>query len=270
VSDVSDGLSCPETITRTYSVTDETGNSINVAQTITINDVTAPVVDNSSLASETAFCDVTLTAPTATDNCSGALTATADVTFPINTVGTTTVTWTYVDDCGNTSTQTQDVIIEQIEVGTSMAADGITIVADNFSPGSGVTYQWIDCSNNNFAIPGATNHNFTPMFGGDYAVIITENGCSDTSACVNSTVSVDELATDIIQLYPNPSNGIIYIQTESIVKDIQVLDLMGRRVKAVIDLDLNRIDGSQLVTGKYLVRVKTEQNSYVMEVIINN
>ncbi|MCK8523550.1 VCBS domain-containing protein, partial [Aquimarina sp. D1M17] len=40
VSDVSDGNSNPEVITRTYSVTDAAGNSINVTQTITINDTT--------------------------------------------------------------------------------------------------------------------------------------------------------------------------------------------------------------------------------------
>ena len=39
VSDASDGNTCPEVITRTYSVTDDCGNSINVTQTITINDV---------------------------------------------------------------------------------------------------------------------------------------------------------------------------------------------------------------------------------------
>jgi len=44
VDDVSDGNSCPEIITRTYSVTDASGNSINVIQLITVNDITAPTV----------------------------------------------------------------------------------------------------------------------------------------------------------------------------------------------------------------------------------
>ncbi len=39
VSDVSDGGSNPEIITRTYSVTDDAGNSINVTQTITVFDI---------------------------------------------------------------------------------------------------------------------------------------------------------------------------------------------------------------------------------------
>ena len=40
--DVSDGNSCPETITRTYSVTDDCGNSIEVQQIITVGDDTPP------------------------------------------------------------------------------------------------------------------------------------------------------------------------------------------------------------------------------------
>ncbi|MDP5011027.1 MAG: hypothetical protein NWQ47_07345, partial [Crocinitomicaceae bacterium] len=43
VSDVSNGATCPEIITRTYSVTDLCNNQILVTQTITVDDVTAPI-----------------------------------------------------------------------------------------------------------------------------------------------------------------------------------------------------------------------------------
>ncbi|MDG1775972.1 MAG: hypothetical protein P8H33_01145, partial [Crocinitomicaceae bacterium] len=46
VGDVSDGLTCPETIIRTYSVTDDCGHYIYVTQTILINDITAPTASN--------------------------------------------------------------------------------------------------------------------------------------------------------------------------------------------------------------------------------
>ena len=45
VNDVSDGNICPETIIRTYRITDDCGNSIIVSQTITINDDIAPIAN---------------------------------------------------------------------------------------------------------------------------------------------------------------------------------------------------------------------------------
>ncbi len=45
------------------------------------------------------------------------------------------------------------------------------------------TYQWLDCNNTYSPIPNATNQTFTPSITGNYAVEITLNGCSDTSAC---------------------------------------------------------------------------------------
>ncbi|MFK5958589.1 MAG: Ig-like domain-containing protein, partial [Lutibacter sp.] len=106
----------PYILTRIYSVTDACGNIKEVTQTITVEDTTAPVADAVSLSEITAQCSVTsLTAPTGTDNCAGSVTVTNDATLPISGEGTTTVvTWTYDDGNGNTSTQTQNVIIDDV------------------------------------------------------------------------------------------------------------------------------------------------------------
>ena len=53
---------------------------------------------------------------------------------------------------------------------------------------STATYQWLDCDNNYSVIDGATDRFFTPTTTGNYAVIITENGCSDTSDCKNVSI----------------------------------------------------------------------------------
>ena len=46
VSDVTDGSTCPEVITRTYSVTDACLNQILVTQTITVDDNINPTASN--------------------------------------------------------------------------------------------------------------------------------------------------------------------------------------------------------------------------------
>ena len=264
--DVSDGQSCPETVSRTFNVTDACGNMTSVVQLIVINDTEAPVLDAASLATVTGFCDVAPTAPTASDNCAGVIDGVADVTFPINTLGTTVVTWTFTDDCGNSVTQTQNVTIQQINVNTTFASDGITIVSSNNTPG--VTYQWLDC-NADTLMTGATNKNFTPTYSSDFAVIVTQDGCTDTSACVTITeVSIDELKFEAFTMYPNPTQtGMFTINLDAELKEVSVIDMLGRKVIVGTDLDAKTIDGSALMNGAYIVRITTQNDQQMVGTI---
>ncbi|NEN24628.1 T9SS type A sorting domain-containing protein [Cryomorpha ignava] len=99
----------------TWTYNDGMGNIVTQTQDVVITgDVTDPVVDVEDLPEITNLCGepVTVTAPTATDNCAGTLTGTTDTTFPITTPGSiTTITWTFDDGSENIITQTQDVMI---------------------------------------------------------------------------------------------------------------------------------------------------------------
>ncbi|MDB3907861.1 HYR domain-containing protein, partial [Crocinitomicaceae bacterium] len=252
----SNGTGCNDTITRTFEVADACGNSIQVQQMIIVNDDDVPVADVATLADVTATCDASPTAPTATDNCAGTLNGVPDVTFPISTVGTTVVTWTYTDNCGNTATQTQNVTVTGVDVGTTMASDNITMIATNIN--AGVTYQWYDCVAGTI-VAGETNVNFTPSYGSDFAVIVTENGCVDTSACVNSTVGLDQLQLEQFVMYPNPTEtGSFSIQLDVELKEVSVLDMTGRLVEVDVNLTEKTVNVSNLVNGAYIVRVVTE------------
>jgi hypothetical protein len=266
VSDASDGLSCPETITRTFSVTDACGNTIDVVQMVIILDIDAPIVDVAALPEITSLCDVTPSTPTATDNCVGTVDGTSDVTFPITALGTTTITWTYIDACGNTSSQTQDVTIGSIDVTTTMASDLITIVANNNNPG--VTHQWIDCDSNT-SIAGETNHNYTPTYGGNFAVIVTQDGCSDTSDCVVSVVGIDEMTLDGFVLYPNPTNtGSFTIVYEGELREIIVVDMLGRVIQVEANLETKTVNTSRLERGKYMVLLHTESDTILQQEVV--
>jgi predicted outer membrane repeat protein len=90
-----------------------------VTLNLTIEDLAFPVANLATLPAIASQCQVEfITAPSATDNCSGVITATSDVAFPITDSGTTVITWTYDDGNGNTSTQTQLVIIEDVTAPT--------------------------------------------------------------------------------------------------------------------------------------------------------
>ncbi|WP_242118062.1 HYR domain-containing protein [Aestuariivivens sediminicola] len=135
VSDVSDGNSNPEIITRTYSVTDDCGNAINVTQTITIDDTVDPVISNCpvdiDVSNDSGNCSAVVTwiEPSATDNCTiaGSLTWSKShlpgATFP---VGTTTVTYTVTDEAGNASSCSFDVTVNDTENPTISCPENIT------------------------------------------------------------------------------------------------------------------------------------------------
>ncbi|MGX7668408.1 SBBP repeat-containing protein, partial [Flavobacterium pedocola] len=93
----------------TWTFADGNGNTSTATQNVIINDSTAPVVP--TLSDVTGQCSATPSAPTTTDNCAGTVTGTTATAFPITTQGTTVVTWTFTDGNGNTSTATQNVII---------------------------------------------------------------------------------------------------------------------------------------------------------------
>ena len=98
-----------------WTYDDGNGNTTSQEQTIIIDDITAPVPDVAVLDELTDECEITaLTEPTATDNCGGVITVSNDAVLPINTQGTTVVIWTYTDVNGNSSTQTQTIIINDI------------------------------------------------------------------------------------------------------------------------------------------------------------
>src|SRR5690606_31473801 len=99
----------------TWTYEDENGNTTTQIQNVIIEDTSAPMQTIPNLPDIIAQCIVNesdVTVPTATDNCNENVILTHNVTFPIIPQGTTIITWTYDDENGNTTTQTQNVIIE--------------------------------------------------------------------------------------------------------------------------------------------------------------
>ena len=146
------GVGNNSSIVRLWTATDDNGNATTYTQTITVVDTTAPVADVTTLNDITAECSVdALTAPTATDNCEGPLAGITTTTFPITTQGTTVVTWTFEDASGNISTQTQNVIINDV---TAPVADVTTL--------NDITAE---CSVDALTAPTATDNCEGPLTG---------------------------------------------------------------------------------------------------------
>lgn len=246
----------------TWTYTDSQGNSSTQQQTVIVDDVTPPVPDQSSLPDLTATCEqgAPLIVPTATDGCSGAVMATTATTFPITS--STTIVWSFMDAEGNESTQNQLVTITGVDVST--AVSGLTITANN----SGATsYQWMDCTTDQ-PIAGETTASYTATSNGSYAVIVTDDGCTDTSACVTiADVGLTDLATSVLSIYPNPSSsGYFNIVSNSELQKVTVRDLTGKELE--VSRNGNVLNATHLRNGKYFVELTTSSGTVVKPILL--
>jgi hypothetical protein len=240
------------TITWTYE--DNSGNSVTQNQEVIIDDTENPVPDAATLTDVVEQCEATaLTAPTATDNCDGSIIGTHNATLPITS--STTITWTYEDNSGNSVTQNQEVFIQGIN--TAISEEDFILTAENDN--TGVTYQWVDCSNDYATILGETNQTFEPSENGVYAAIIIEGNCEDTTECITiSTIGIPDLFSSFgVHIYPNPTNGVFTIESDLVGERYIVIDAQGRKIiESVITNSKTIVDLSNVNTGIYYVTIR--------------
>src|SRR5690606_28482300 len=139
----------------TYNVTVTDSNGCVITDSVvvaTTPDVTAPVADVATLTDIVNYCGVMsdeIPVPTATDNCAGVLNATTTDPLDYTEVGTYVITWTYDDGNGNTTTQTQNITVEESPLNAvtfdngTFTYDGIvhTIEVNNLPTGATVSYS---------------------------------------------------------------------------------------------------------------------------------
>ena len=157
-----------------------------------------------------------------------------------------TATYTLTNAAGCDSIVTLDLTINVTDTSATLGTDGVTITANTSNADD---YQWIDCGNGNSIIPGETDQSFTAVANGDYAVIVTSGGCSDTSSCITiNSVGIFTIQDDLtsINVYPNPTHGIIKLNGNiDQIESIEATNLIGEKIP------LN----SEVVDGEFFVQI---------------
>jgi hypothetical protein len=125
----------------------------------------------------------------------------------------------------------------------------------------GASYQWLDCKSNFAAISGEIGQSFTAKSVGDYAVKVTESGCTDTSVCytVSKLSAKDIRNTNEINLFPNPTNSSLTITTTQSFNNANLflIDLTGKKYhlgkhsNSVLEFDI-----SHLAAGVYYLEIQ--------------
>ncbi|MBN2663305.1 MAG: T9SS type A sorting domain-containing protein, partial [Bacteroidales bacterium] len=263
---------------------DGNGNISTQEQQILVDDVTAPVADAASLDDLLGECSVDEpTAPTATDNCSGVITGISDITFPITTQGTYTVTWTFEDLSGNISTQTQNVIIADVNNPTITCVDNQVIDLLDGQTSYSVTATEFDAiGNDNCNVASIVNDfnntatlNGEALIPGTYTITWTvTDDAGNTEVCtseivVNAYVGLNNISLINISLYPNPSTGIFTIQNATGF-DIVISDVNGKIILTKkLDNNTSTINLSGYANGIYFIEFSNKDVVKTMKLIKN-
>ncbi len=173
-------------------------------------------------------------------------------TFTTASLNATTTYYVQVEENGCFSTfDPVTAFVTVIDTGITLAGNVLT--SDQAGADS---YQWLDCNNGNQPIAGATTQSLTLSMNGTYAVVVSQNGCIDTSYCITTSVNVNEnYNTAPISIYPNPATDQIIISGVQQVQLIEVYDLSGRLL--ITDQNVNSISISTLPAAMYHIRITT-------------
>ena len=163
-----------------------------------------------------------------------------------------------VHGCDSTVYLHLNVGVENMTVSVS----GATMTSDQ----DGADYQWIDCGNNNDEIAGATSQSYTPTVNGDYAVIVDDGMCVDTSDCISiQNIGIATIIDADLAAYPNPTSGELTVEFSQNLMDvtIQVRDIQGRILPVDIQIENGKafINMSHLSRGYYLLMLNSSQAS---------
>jgi len=189
------------------------------------------------------------------------------------TIGTNTYTspGTYKDTLqsfhGCDSIVTTVLTVGTPVLNTAVSLDNTTLTAAE----NNATYQWIDCDSNT-PITGATAKNYTASINGNYAVILTSTQCTDvkdTSTCIEvNAVGLDVISTNTIEIFPNPAENTVYIQSETTFSSIELKDLNGKLIyQKNIHNKQTSIDISKLSAGIYVVEISGETVKHIERII---
>lgn len=164
------------------------------------------------------------------------------------------------------------IIIANITINKSPV---ITISGDlRVTPGSNCTlralsdqantvFTWADGSHDTVYTRNNVTENFDTYVNGKNP----SSGCEHTSyVTVLANASINSADDNAINVYPNPTSGVININSNEVVKNITVFNMNGQQM--INAKNVNSVDLSVLAKGTYVVRVDLESGKIATRTIV--
>ncbi len=178
-------------------------------------------------------------------------------------------TYTDILPTGNGCDSVLTVTLTVVNLDTGVSVNGNTLSANS----AGLTYQWVDCNSGYSHISSQTQQSFSPGQSGNYAVVISGSGCSDTSSCRQITILANAPNENQIgfQAYPNPTQSKLQVSfSPNYPSNLQLFSATGLLISqyqnssSLLELDL-----SAFPPGLYMLHAEIQGKSYARKIILS-
>ncbi len=179
---------------------------------------------------------------------------------------------TYYDTIPNAN-GCDSVIIINITIDSadvSVANSSPTLTAN----ATGATYQWLNCDSNFAKIDSANKRIFFATSNGNYAVEVTQNGCIDTSLCINVSNAhiLENTFGNYLKVFPNPTKDEVNIELGNHYNEVSVIvrNALGQEVMRTT---FNKTNAFKLniagETGFYILELHVPEHKALLRVLKN-
>jgi hypothetical protein len=136
------------------------------------------------------------------------------------------------------------------------------------------TYQWLDCDNNFTEINSANSKSYLATSNGNYAVEVTQNGCIDTSLCINVSNAniLESTFGNQLKVFPNPTKDEVTVELGNHYNEVSVIvrNALGQEVMSTSFNKTNafiiNIPGE---TGLYMLELHAPEHKALLRVLKN-
>ena len=193
--------------------------------------------------------------------------STASNTYATN--GTFTVVLTATDSCGTQHTCSKDVATCDPPLGNfsfnivSTSSNGMTV--NFFASSTGATqfhWFWGDGTNDKGSSPNA-QHTYGVITLQYTVRLLLINDCGDTTVITHNLTEVGIAErSDLLEVYPNPTQGYVQIEFGQTVNgEIELFNAAGMRVTGgrVVEAQEFQLDLQSLPAGSYDLRIATDK-----------
>lgn len=131
-------------------------------------------------------------------------------------------------------------------------------------------YQWLDCTNGNAPITGATEQSFSPEQNGVYAVQVSVNGCAEVSGChAVLSAAISDSHNTSYRVFPVPAHDHVIIEADGPLGVVHLCDVSGRSVRSFNVLEQRMVLPLQGVPqGPYFLRIEGPSGSWNGRIIV--